>query len=200
MKHTFPLIVSMSLFTLSACGDGFDRAVSSNVDSGQFGNATMNNIQLQTGQKDFTVALGERFAAEVPSTITFAFNSSELTPEAQVTLRHQADWNRQFPEIRFRVYGHTDLVGSNLTTVAAWSYPPSAGRTRWHVARRATPLRRAVCGIVIGRGARITECRTAATARRASGPICLRCARWLALRGARPAGMLIPFPPDRSGA
>ena len=113
MKHTFPLIVSMSLLTLSACGDGFDRAVSSNVDSGQFGNATMNNIQLQTGQKDVTVALGERFAAEVPSTITFAFNSSELTPEAQITLRHQADWIRQFPEIRFRVYGHTDLVGSN---------------------------------------------------------------------------------------
>ena len=112
MKHTFPLLVSVSLLALSACGDGFDRAVGAQVDSGQFGNATMNNFQLQTGQKSFTVALGERFAAEVPSTITFAFNSAALTPEAQVTLRHQADWIRQFPEIRFRVYGHTDLVGS----------------------------------------------------------------------------------------
>jgi peptidoglycan-associated lipoprotein len=113
MKHTFPLLISVSLLALSACNDGFDRAVGSNVDSGQFGDATMNNTLLQTGQKSFTVALGERFAAEVPSTITFAFNSSELTPEAQTTLRHQADWIRQFPEIRFRVYGHTDLVGSN---------------------------------------------------------------------------------------
>ena len=113
MKHTFPLIVSVSLLALSACNDGFDRAVGSNVDSGQFGNATMNNTMLQTGQKSFTVALGERFAAEVPSTITFAFNSSELTAEAQETLRHQASWIRQFPEIKFRVYGHTDLVGSN---------------------------------------------------------------------------------------
>lgn len=112
MKHTFPLLVSVSLLALSACGDGFDRAVGAQVDSGQFGNATMNNFQLQTGQKSFTVALGERFAAEVPSTITFGFNSAALTPEAQVTLRHQADWIRQFPEIRFRVYGHTDLVGS----------------------------------------------------------------------------------------
>ena len=112
MKHTFPLLVSVSLLALSACGDGFDRAVGAQVDSGQFGNATMNNFQLQTGQKSFTVALGERFAAEVPSTITFDFNSAALTPEAQVTLRHQADWIRQFPEIRFRVYGHTDLVGS----------------------------------------------------------------------------------------
>ena len=112
MKHTFPLLVSVSLLALSACGDGFDHAVGAQVDSGQFGNATMNNTQIQTGQKSFTVALGERFAAEVPSTITFDFNSAALTPEAQVTLRHQADWIRQFPEIRFRVYGHTDLVGS----------------------------------------------------------------------------------------
>lgn len=112
MKNTFPLIVSVSLLALSACGDGFDRAVGSNVDSGQFGNATMNNALVQTGKRDFMVALGERFAAEVPNTITFAFNSAELSAEAQTTLRHQADWIRQFPEIRFRVYGHTDLVGS----------------------------------------------------------------------------------------
>lgn len=113
MKYTLPLFVSVSLLALSACGDGFDRAVGTNVDSGQFGNATMNNSLVQTGQRNFTVALAERFAAEVPNTITFAFNSSQLTPEAQTTLRNQADWIRQFPEIRFRVYGHTDLVGSN---------------------------------------------------------------------------------------
>lgn len=113
MKHRFPLILLVSLLALSACGEDFDRAAGSRVDSGQFGNATMNNSLVQTGQRDFMVALGERFAAEVPSTITFAFNSSDLSPEAQTSLRHQADWIRQFPEIRFRVYGHTDLVGSN---------------------------------------------------------------------------------------
>ena len=113
MKNALPLLVSVSLLALSACGDGFDNAVGSRVDSGQFGNATMNNHLVQTGQRSFMQALGERFAAEVPSTITFAFNSSELSAEAQETLRNQASWIRQFPEIRFRVYGHTDLVGSN---------------------------------------------------------------------------------------
>lgn len=113
MKHTFPLLISVSLLALSACGDGFDRAVGSKVDSGQFGNATMNNELVQTGQRSFMVALGERFAAEVPSTITFAFNSAALSADAQTTLRQQASWIRQFPEIRFRVYGHTDLVGSS---------------------------------------------------------------------------------------
>ncbi len=113
MKHNLTLIVSVSLLALTACNDGFDRSVGATIDSGQFGNATMNNHLVQTGQISATQALGERFAAEVPSTITFAFNSAVLSPEAQTTLRNQADWIRQFPEIRFRVYGHTDLVGSN---------------------------------------------------------------------------------------
>jgi peptidoglycan-associated lipoprotein len=114
MKHAIrPLFVSVSLLALTACGSNFDRAVGASADPGQFGNATMNNMLVQTGQQSFTVALGERFAAEVPTTITFAFNSAQLTDEARTTLRHQADWIRQFPEIRFRVYGHTDLVGSN---------------------------------------------------------------------------------------
>ena len=31
---------------------------------------------------------------------------------ARATLRRQATWINQFPEIRFKVFGHTDLVGS----------------------------------------------------------------------------------------
>ena len=115
MKKSFrPLVLILPLLALGACQkNALDREAGAFLDTGQFGNATMNNSLVQTGQISSTVALGERFAAEVPSTITFAFNSSQLTPEAQTTLRNQADWIRQFPEVRFRVYGHTDLVGSN---------------------------------------------------------------------------------------
>lgn len=94
---------------LAGCGT---EPAGTNLDEGGFGNPTMNNAMLMTGQKSYTVVLGERFAAEVPSTITFAFNSAQLTPEAMTVLRRQADWIRQFPEVRFRVFGHTDLVGS----------------------------------------------------------------------------------------
>ena len=45
--------------------------------------------------------------------VTFAFNSARLDNGARATLREQANWIRQFPEVRFRVYGHTDLVGSS---------------------------------------------------------------------------------------
>ncbi|MBL4928815.1 OmpA family protein [Tabrizicola sp. KVB23] len=99
---------------LAACDPSeFYSELGSDVDNGTFGNPTMNNELVMTGKIDAQVALGQRFANEVPTTITFAFNSSELTQETRAVLHQQANWIRQFPEVRFRVYGHTDLVGSN---------------------------------------------------------------------------------------
>ncbi|WP_439154728.1 OmpA family protein [Yoonia sp.] len=82
------------------------------LDNGTFGNATMNNVQLQSNQQEYTINLARRFASEVNSTVNFAFNKADLDANARATLMRQADWIRQFPEVRFRVYGHTDLVGS----------------------------------------------------------------------------------------
>ncbi|MGO4916216.1 OmpA family protein [Pseudogemmobacter sp. W21_MBD1_M6] len=101
----------------------FNSEAGSEIDEGGFGNPTMNNIQLQTGQKSFAIDLSNRFASEVPSTVNFAFNSAQLDGTAQAALRRQADWIRQFPEVRFRVYGHTDLVGNQ-------SYNKSLGLRR----------------------------------------------------------------------
>ena len=88
------------------------REAGSEIDTGYFGNATMNNTQVQTGQGSFTVNLNRRFASEVATTINFPFNSTVLDAQARATLQRQAAWIRQFPEVRFKVYGHTDLVGS----------------------------------------------------------------------------------------
>jgi len=110
------LLAASALLALTACGESsvsWDRELGSEVDKGQFGNATMNNVLIQTGEMSYTVALAERFSAEVPDTINFAFNSSELSDEARAILKKQADFIRQFPEVRFRVFGHTDKVGSN---------------------------------------------------------------------------------------
>ncbi|GGH32052.1 Outer membrane protein OmpA [Cribrihabitans marinus] len=103
-------IVALGLSaSLSACGYEAGQA----VDSGTFGNATLNNIQMSNGERSFVQALGERFAREVPNQVNFAFDSAQLDPSARQILAEQANWIRQFPEVRFRVYGHTDLVGSN---------------------------------------------------------------------------------------
>lgn len=115
MRRLSPLLVGVSVIALAACDPAsIDKEVGYQVDSNaQFGNATMNNTLLMQGELSYTIALGERFAAEVPSTVTFEFNRSDLSPEAIAALNRQADWIRQFPEVRFRVYGHTDLVGSD---------------------------------------------------------------------------------------
>jgi outer membrane protein OmpA-like peptidoglycan-associated protein len=109
------LLATSALLALAACGESsrsFDRELGAEVDKGQFGNATMNNTLIQTGQISYTVALAERFNAEVPDTINFEFDSAELSPEAMAILDKQANFIRQFPEVRFKVFGHTDLVGS----------------------------------------------------------------------------------------
>ena len=49
----------------------------------------------------------------MPDTVTFAFNSAALDENAMAILRRQAHFIRQFPEVRWKVFGHTDLVGSN---------------------------------------------------------------------------------------
>ena len=107
-----------ALMVLSACApdptqSAFNAEAGQAVNDGGFGNATMNNILLQSGQMDAAVAVSGRFAESVPTTINFAFNSAELDATARGILDRQADFILQFPEVRFAVYGHTDLVGSN---------------------------------------------------------------------------------------
>lgn len=121
-KGLGPLMICTAL-ALSGCGAAGMKIISSDVDAGDFGAATMNNSLVMTGARDATTALQTRFAAEVESTITFDFNSAVLTPQARTVLDRQANWIRQFPELRFRVYGHTDLVGSD-------AYNKSLGKRR----------------------------------------------------------------------
>ncbi|MEY4984372.1 MAG: hypothetical protein RIR62_2638 [Pseudomonadota bacterium] len=113
MKPRFLAACAASALLLAGCGSTANNIISTEVDPGVFGNSTMNNTLVMTGQRDATHALQGRFATEVPTTITFAFNSAALTPQAMQTLDRQANWIRQFPELRFSVYGHTDLVGSD---------------------------------------------------------------------------------------
>ncbi len=100
--------------TLAACSRAIlNTEVGADMDEGGFGNPTAHNVLVMTGQMPFAVNLAQRFAREVPSTVNFAFDSAHLDAEAQAILRRQAQWIRQFPEVTFRVFGHTDLVGSD---------------------------------------------------------------------------------------
>jgi len=106
----YKLVTTLGLTVAIA---GCDYEAGHAVDGGAFGNATMNNTLVMNGERDYAVSLANRFNEEVPATVNFAFDSTVLDAQAQQALDVQATWIRQFPEIRFRVYGYTDLVGSN---------------------------------------------------------------------------------------
>lgn len=119
MQKLLPLLIlSAGVATLAGCSRetniarAFYAEAGSEIETRDFGNATMNNTTVQTGERDYAIDLTRRFASDVPNTVNFAFNSSVLDGDAQAALMRQADWIKQFPEVRFRVYGHTDLVGS----------------------------------------------------------------------------------------
>ncbi|MCH2065845.1 OmpA family protein [Shimia sp.] len=113
-------LAALALLLISACSDGDSSALpswvresGSVVDSGTFGEATANNIGIQNGDKSYVLSLATRFAEEVPAMVNFDFDSAVLDENARTILRQQAAWIREFPEVRFKVYGHTDAVGSN---------------------------------------------------------------------------------------
>ncbi len=112
------LLVGASAMALTACGDApvfnsWNQEAGAFIDEGGFGNATMNNTLIQNGDLTLLANLNQRFQSEVPATITFEFDKATLDDNARAILREQANWIKQFPEISFSVYGHTDLVGSN---------------------------------------------------------------------------------------
>lgn len=117
--------LTAALATVMGCAPSSDpvytqfyREAGALTDTGNFGNATLNNRLVMTGERQYTFDLANRFASEVQSTVNFEFNSAQLDGNAQAVLRQQAGWIRQFPEIRFRVYGHTDAVGSDRSNKA----------------------------------------------------------------------------------
>jgi outer membrane protein OmpA-like peptidoglycan-associated protein len=114
---------------LSACGPSFEREAGIEVDEGGFGNPTMHNHLVQTGQISLAEIMTRRFHEEVPSMVNFDFDSAHLSTEARAILTRQADWMKRFPELRFTVYGHTDAVGSD-------AYNHRLGLRRAQAARR----------------------------------------------------------------
>ncbi len=116
MKRITALLAAASTIALLAGCENSSRwnnEAGAFIDEGAFGNPTMNNTQMQSGERSYVVNLAGRFASEVAPMINFAFNSTALDETSRAVLRQQAGWIRQFPEVRFKVYGHTDLVGSN---------------------------------------------------------------------------------------
>jgi len=81
-----------------------------------YAKASEQNFLVQTGQGGsaaYLQHLSQQFRDEVPTMINFDFDSTVLDGEAQRILGLQAAWIIANPTVKFRVYGHTDKVGTN---------------------------------------------------------------------------------------
>lgn len=101
-----------AVVVLSACAAS--KEVGALPGSRSFGDAVQTNdmaqqIAFQRGQ--YLIDANARFAAETTETVSFPFNSVELTPVTRSALNEQAAWLQANPDIRMSVTGHTDLVG-----------------------------------------------------------------------------------------
>lgn len=112
MAHRLLWPSAVLLLSLAACGrpptGSLDREAG--LVAPAFGHAVRSNALVARGEAPLVTMQG-RFVAEVPSFVTFPFDSAVLDAAARYSLDRQADWMRQFPELGFRVYGHADVVG-----------------------------------------------------------------------------------------
>ena len=58
------------------------------------------------------------FAVKVGDTVFFTTDSHDLTPDAQNTLRGQAQWLRQYPQYTIMIEGHADERGTREYNLA----------------------------------------------------------------------------------
>lgn len=100
-----------SITLLSACAG----EVAGDFNNSAFATATTSNTLAQAVslRGSLLANLQAQFRQAAPDMINFEFNSAVLDEEARSILNRQAAWIRANPAILFKVYGHTDLVGSN---------------------------------------------------------------------------------------
>lgn len=112
---TYRIKLSGCIALLTATVACTDDPVGTLRNEASFSEATTSNQFAQQAYIDGRALqnLGAKFARETPSMINFEFNSAQLDQEARATLARQAAWINTHPGVTFKVFGHTDLVGSD---------------------------------------------------------------------------------------
>lgn len=96
------LAVVSTVFLLAACDTNPDG-------SGKGGNGSNGPARPGT-QEDLTQNVGDR--------VFFAYNSSTISSEGQETLKRQAAWLKQYPNLNVSIEGHADERGTREYNIA----------------------------------------------------------------------------------
>lgn len=97
-----------AVLMLAACGTTQEQAATQQT--GQTATATAARGPAPGSQEDLQATVGDR--------VFFAFDRSDLNPEARTTLDAQAQWLARFPQVRVTVMGHADERGTREYNLA----------------------------------------------------------------------------------
>jgi len=97
-----------ALLLLAACSSPPPEPPPAGPPSGS-GGAGSRNI-VPGSQQDLEASAGDR--------IFFAFDRSDISPEARETLSRQADWLRRYPNVTVTIEGHCDERGTREYNLA----------------------------------------------------------------------------------
>lgn len=113
-KH---ILISASLLSLTAActQESLNNQAGFLENEVAFGEANYlsQSAQIRGGLPEVLQNISSKFRSSTPTTINFEFNKATLDAEARAVLDRQATWIKQYPNVQFSVYGHTDLVGSD---------------------------------------------------------------------------------------
>jgi peptidoglycan-associated lipoprotein len=108
-----------ALLMLAACGSSPDPAAG--PPGGPGGPGGISSSRFGPGsQQDLAATAGDR--------IFFAFDSAEVSPEAQRILQRQAEWLRRYPNVSVTVEGHCDERGTREYNLALGERRAQAAR------------------------------------------------------------------------
>lgn len=100
-----------ALLLLAACSSPPQTPPAAPGGPGAYGGPGVGSGNVVPGsQQDLEASAGDR--------VFFAFDRSDITPEAQETLARQADWLRRYPNVTVTIEGHCDERGTREYNLA----------------------------------------------------------------------------------
>ena len=114
-----------ALLMLAACGNQPEPAAGGLADPARpVGLGAPGGI----GASRFGPGSQQDLAATAGDRIFFAFDSAEITPEAQLVLQRQAEWLKRYPNVTVTIEGHTDERGTREYNLALGERRAQAAR------------------------------------------------------------------------
>lgn len=116
------LAIALLTVSVAACSSTDDAATDGAVTVGErtdggpldgtgvYGNGSVDGSVVPGSQQDLATNVGDR--------VFFAYDSSDLAPEATDTLTRQVEWLNRYPNLQITVEGHSDERGTREYNIA----------------------------------------------------------------------------------